>query len=75
MSVIKQKPVPSDIAIAQAAKIRPIVEVADGYGIPESALETFGSDKAKVRLEFVNEAASRPKRAKYVDVTAITPTP
>ncbi|HOX16814.1 MAG TPA: formate--tetrahydrofolate ligase [Spirochaetales bacterium] len=75
MSVIKQKPVPSDIAIAQAAKIRPIVEVAGEYGIPASALETFGSGKAKVRLEFVNEAAAKPKRAKYVDVTAITPTP
>jgi len=75
MSVEKLKPVPSDIEIAQAAKIRPIVEIAERYGICDECIDHFGRYKAKVRLEFMKDNADKPNRAKYIDVTAITPTP
>ncbi|MBU0926660.1 MAG: formate--tetrahydrofolate ligase [Spirochaetes bacterium] len=75
MSIEKLKPVPSDIAIAQAASIRPISQVAASYGIQDEYLDHFGRDKAKVRLEFLKDNAAAPKRAKYIDVTAISPTP
>ncbi len=75
MSVIRQVKVPSDIEIAQSADVRPISEIAARYGIDESYLEHYGSDKAKVRLEFLSGTSAKGKRAKYIDVTAITPTP
>ena len=75
MSIEKKKPVPSDIEIAQAAKIKPIVQVAENYGIPAEYLDPYGMDKAKVRLEFLSKSPTMEKRAKYIDVTAISPTP
>ena len=75
MSIEKKKPVPSDIEIAQAAKIKPIVQVAENYGIPAEYLDPYGMDKAKVRLEFLTKNPDLKKRAKYIDVTAISPTP
>ena len=75
MSVVMKKPVPSDIDIAQAADIRPIAEIAARYGIEARHLEQYGEDKAKVRMEFLAERGSEPKRARYIDVTAISPTP
>ena len=68
------KPVPSDIEIAQAGKLKPITEVAAELGIKESELELFGPYKAKVKLEILERLAKRPN-GKYIDVTAITPTP
>lgn len=75
MSVVRSNPVPSDIDIAQAATIRPIAEIARRYGIDERYLEHYGVDKAKVSLEFLRDRPAAAKRAKYIDVTAITPTP
>ncbi|HEY9054995.1 MAG TPA: formate--tetrahydrofolate ligase, partial [Rectinemataceae bacterium] len=76
MSIVRKSPVPHDIDIAQAADVKPISEIASRYGLPEKYLEHYGSDKAKVRLEFLSDPASpQGKRAKYIDVTAITPTP
>lgn len=75
MSVIRQEKVPSDIEIAQSANVKPISVIAARYGIDESYLEHYGSDKAKVRLEFLSGTGAKGKRAKYIDVTAITPTP
>ncbi|OHD78983.1 MAG: formate--tetrahydrofolate ligase [Spirochaetes bacterium RIFOXYC1_FULL_54_7] len=75
MSIEKKKPVPSDIEIAQAAKIKPIIQIAEAHGISAEYLDPYGMDKAKVRLEFLARNANMPKRAKYVDVTAISPTP
>ncbi|MCE5257322.1 MAG: formate--tetrahydrofolate ligase, partial [Spirochaetaceae bacterium] len=75
MSVIRLNKVPSDIDIAQAADVRPISEIAARYGIDESYLEHYGKDKAKVKLEFLKEVKAPARRAKYIDVTAITPTP
>src|SRR5512134_1593278 len=68
------RPVPSDIEIAQAGKLKPILQIAQELGIKESELELFGPYKAKVKLEILDRLAKR-KNGKYIDVTAITPTP
>ena len=67
-------PVPSDIDIAQAGKLKPILQIAKELGIKESELELFGPYKAKIKLEILDRLAKR-KDGKYIDVTAITPTP
>jgi len=64
----------SDLEIAQAAKLKPIVEIADGAGILRDELELHGDYKAKVKLEILDRLKDKPD-GKYVDVTAITPTP
>jgi methylenetetrahydrofolate dehydrogenase (NADP+)/methenyltetrahydrofolate cyclohydrolase/formyltetrahydrofolate synthetase len=68
------RPVPSDIDIAQASDIKPISQVADEVGILPSELEFYGPFKAKVKLEILDRLKDIPN-GKYVDVTAITPTP
>lgn len=68
------RPVPSDIEIAQAAKLKPILQIAAELGIREKELELYGPYKAKVKLEILDRLARRPN-GKYIDVTAITPTP
>jgi formyltetrahydrofolate synthetase len=68
------KPVPSDIDIAQAGKLKPILQIAQELGIKESELELYGPYKAKIKLEILKRLARR-KNGKYIDVTAITPTP
>lgn len=68
------RPVPSDIEIAQAGKLKPVLQIAEELGIKESELELFGPYKAKVKLEILDRLAKRPN-GKYIDVTAITPTP
>ncbi len=75
MSNVKRKfPVPSDLDIAQAAEIKPIKEVAAELGLEEEDLIYFGRYKAKVHLDALKKLEGRP-RGKYIDVTAITPTP
>lgn len=68
------RPVPSDIEIAQAGKLKPITQVAAELGIRENELELYGPYKAKVKLEILDRLTKRPN-GKYIDVTAITPTP
>jgi methylenetetrahydrofolate dehydrogenase (NADP+)/methenyltetrahydrofolate cyclohydrolase/formyltetrahydrofolate synthetase len=73
--VLKPKrPVPSDIEIAQEADIRPIKEIAAKIGLTEDDLDLFGKYKAKVHLDVLDRLGDRPQ-GKYIDVTAITPTP
>ena len=67
-------PVPSDLEIAQAANIRPIWEIAEMMGLEREDIELYGDQMAKVRLEAIEKLAERPN-ARYVLVTAITPTP
>jgi len=67
-------PVPSDIEIAQAGKLKPILQIAAEVGLKPEELELFGPYKAKVHLDVRERLAKRPN-GKYVDVTAITPTP
>ena len=69
-----RSPVPSDIDIAQEAELKPITQVADELGLDSSELELYGNFKAKVRLEVLERLKDVPD-GKYVDVTAITPTP
>ena len=66
---------PSNIDIAQQAKMKPIVPLArERLGIPEDQLEPYGRFKAKVSLEFIDTLKNRPD-GKLVLVTAISPTP
>src|SRR5881296_4256235 len=66
---------PSDIEIAQKAKLERISKVALAkLGIPEEHLEPYGHYKAKVSLEYLDNLKARPN-AKLVLVTAMTPTP
>ncbi len=67
-------PVPADIDIAQAATLKPIRQVAEEMGLKESELELYGDFKAKIKLEVLDRLADAPD-GKYIDVTAITPTP
>lgn len=67
--------VPSDIKIAQQATLKHIDEIAEKMGLdPTADLEHYGKYIAKVNLSVLDRLADRPN-AKYVDVTAITPTP
>jgi methylenetetrahydrofolate dehydrogenase (NADP+)/methenyltetrahydrofolate cyclohydrolase/formyltetrahydrofolate synthetase len=74
MAIKIKHPVPSDIEIAQACKMKPILQVAEEIGLKEKELELFGPYKAKVHLD-VRDRLKRRKNGKYIDVTAITPTP
>jgi methylenetetrahydrofolate dehydrogenase (NADP+)/methenyltetrahydrofolate cyclohydrolase/formyltetrahydrofolate synthetase/formate--tetrahydrofolate ligase len=63
-----------DLQIAQEAKLKPITQIAREAGINEEELESFGKWKAKVRLDILDRLKDR-SNGKYIDVTAITPTP
>jgi formate--tetrahydrofolate ligase len=65
----------SDIDIAQAAKPRPIMELAkEKLGIAPENLEPYGHYKAKVSMNYIKSLQSKPD-GKLILVTAITPTP
>ena len=63
----------SDIDIAQAARCKPIGEIARDLGIPEEYLVPYGRNKAKVDLRFLRSLEDRPQ-GKLILVTATTPT-
>ncbi len=65
---------PSSLEIAQAATLRPILDVAAEAGLLPEEVEPYGRYKAKVDLSVIERLADRPD-AKLVNVTAITPTP
>src|ERR1700730_1135403 len=65
----------SDIEIAQAAAMRPIVDVAeDKLGIPDEAVSPYGRYKAKISLDYIRSLGDTAN-GKLILVTAITPTP
>ncbi len=64
--------VPSDIAIAQAAKLRPIADVASEVGLQPEEILPYGRYKAKVSAEAI---AKRKPKGRLVLVTGINPTP
>jgi formate--tetrahydrofolate ligase len=64
----------SDLEIAQRATLKPIAEIASALGLEEDELEPYGKYKAKVTLSVLRRLAGRPN-GKYIDVTALTPTP
>jgi methylenetetrahydrofolate dehydrogenase (NADP+) / methenyltetrahydrofolate cyclohydrolase / formyltetrahydrofolate synthetase len=67
-------PVPSDIEIAQIATIKPITEVLEEVGLLPDEVEYHGPYKAKIKLDVLERLKDIPD-GKYIDVTAITPTP
>ncbi|HEU4915069.1 MAG TPA: formate--tetrahydrofolate ligase [Acidimicrobiia bacterium] len=67
-------PMASDLEIARTAKLKPISQVARDLGLEEEEVIPYGSNKAKVHLDALRRVSSNPL-GKYIDVTAITPTP
>src|SRR5207237_280988 len=65
---------PSDLDIARRARLQPMPDIAARMGIGVHLLEPYGNDVAKIKLEAIDELKDAPK-AKYIVVTAITPTP
>src|SRR5215471_1839859 len=65
---------PTDLDIARKARLVPMPDIAAKMGIDAHLLEPYGHDVAKIKLDAIDELKDRP-RAKYVVVSAITPTP
>ncbi|MBA2768408.1 MAG: formate--tetrahydrofolate ligase [Sporichthyaceae bacterium] len=65
---------PSNLEIARNAPLKPIEDIANEMGLGSHHLEPYGRDVMKVSLDALDELAEAP-RAKYVVVTAVTPTP
>src|SRR5918992_2045769 len=65
---------PSDLQIAREARLKPLEYIAGEMGIGPHLLEPYGDAVAKIKLEAIDELSERPM-AKYVVVSAITPTP
>ena len=65
---------PTALEIARQAKLKPITEIGAEIGLPPALLEQYGEHIAKIDLAAIPALAGRP-RAKYVVVTAVTPTP
>jgi formate--tetrahydrofolate ligase len=65
----------SDLAIAQSAKLRPLNDIAAQMDLDSDDFDIYGSPHiAKLRLSVLDKVKDRPT-AKYIDVSAITPTP
>jgi len=69
-----KQPVPPDIEIAQNAKLKPINQIAGELGLFPDEIEQYGPYKAKVKLDVLQRLENTPD-GKYIDVTALTPTP
>jgi len=67
-------PFPSDLEIARTAMLKPLDDIAGEIGIPPTLLEPYGESVMKIKLAAIDELAEVPP-AKYVVVTAVTPTP
>lgn len=65
---------PSDLEIARGATLRPLVALGAAMGLGPHLLEPYGEHVMKIKTAAIEELARAP-RAKYVVVTAITPTP
>ncbi|HEY2304748.1 MAG TPA: formate--tetrahydrofolate ligase [Streptosporangiaceae bacterium] len=65
---------PSDLEIARGAQLKPVDDIASEIGLGMHLLEPYGEQVMKIKLSAIEELADAPK-AKYVVVTAITPTP
>lgn len=69
-----KSPVPADIVIAQEAKLKPISQIAEELGLLPDEYDPYGKYIAKVHPAVLDRLADVPN-GKYIDVTAITPTP
>jgi formate--tetrahydrofolate ligase len=65
---------PSDLKIARGASLKPLGDIAAEIGVGQHLLEPYGQGVVKIKLDAIEELADRPA-AKYVVVSAITPTP
>ena len=70
----RKTPVPADIDIAQEAELKPISLVAAEMGLLPEEIDPYGSFMGKVKLSVLERLKNAPN-GKYIDVTAITPTP
>jgi len=67
--------IPSDLEIAQSATLKHINAIAEQLGLnPDTDLEHYGKYMAKIDLSVLERLKDKPN-GKYIDVTAITPTP
>ncbi|HHT08946.1 MAG: formate--tetrahydrofolate ligase [Atribacter sp.] len=64
----------SDLEIAQRSTMKPISEIANTISLNDDDYELYGKYKAKISLDVLNKFQNQPL-GKYIDVTAITPTP
>ena len=64
----------SDIEIARAATLGPIIDLAKKIGIDSNSVFNYGHHKAKISLDFIKSLESKPD-GKLILVTAMTPTP
>ena len=64
----------SDIEIARAASMKPIMDIAGALGVPTDAVLQYGPYKAKISLDYVSSLAGKPD-GNLILVTAMTPTP
>ena len=64
----------SDIEIARASTMKPIVDIAGNIGIPQDSVLNYGKYKAKISLDFIKSLEKKPD-GKLILVTAMTPTP
>ena len=64
----------SDIEIARASTMKPIVDIASKIGIPQDSVLNYGNYKAKISLDFIKSLEKKPY-GKLILVTAMTPTP
>jgi formate--tetrahydrofolate ligase len=65
----------SDLYIAQHANLRPVSEIAEQLGLGPDDFDIYGSPYiAKLRLDVLDRIKDRPN-GKYIDISAITPTP
>ena len=64
----------SDIEIARASTMKPIVDIASKIGIPHDSVLNYGNYKAKISLDFIKSLEKKPD-GKLILVTAMTPTP
>jgi formate--tetrahydrofolate ligase len=66
--------VKSDIEIARASTMQPIVDIAGNIGITQDSVLNYGKYKAKISLDFIKSLEQKPD-GKLILVTAMTPTP
>jgi formate--tetrahydrofolate ligase len=66
--------VKSDIEIARASTMKPIVDIASNIGIPQDSVLNYGKYKAKISLDFI-KSLEQKSDGKLILVTAMTPTP
>lgn len=66
---------PTNLSVAQSARLRPIGEIAEGLGLGEYDFDSYGKFKGKLTSEALDRLLAAPPKGKLILVTAINPTP